>query len=50
MANDSTEESFGCQHYKRNCKLLAPCCNKVGLIIKEVMDIGLLISLVRKDF
>jgi len=20
---------FGCKHYKQNCKLVAPCCNKL---------------------
>ena len=26
---DVENENVGCQHYKRNCRLLAPCCNKV---------------------
>ena len=36
MENNSTEENVGCQHYKRNCKLLAPCCNKVGFTFLSV--------------
>jgi len=28
MANVENK-NVGCQHYKRNCRLLAPCCNKV---------------------
>ncbi|XP_006825159.1 RING finger and CHY zinc finger domain-containing protein 1-like [Saccoglossus kowalevskii] len=29
MAGDSVaEKQLGCQHYKRSCCLLAPCCNK----------------------
>ncbi|XP_049345318.1 zinc finger protein BRUTUS-like At1g74770 [Solanum verrucosum] len=27
--HDKTESVFGCKHYKRNCKLLAPCCNEL---------------------
>ncbi|KAK6924931.1 Zinc finger, CHY-type [Dillenia turbinata] len=26
---DSVELIFGCKHYKRNCKLLASCCNQL---------------------
>lgn len=26
---DSLKKEFGCKHYKRNCKLLAPCCNQL---------------------
>ncbi|KAL0538735.1 hypothetical protein IC582_022892 [Cucumis melo] len=26
---DSKEQTFGCEHYKRNCKLLATCCGKL---------------------
>ncbi|XP_057806356.1 zinc finger protein BRUTUS-like At1g74770 [Salvia miltiorrhiza] len=26
--------TFGCKHYKRNCKLLAPCCNKLYTCIR----------------
>ncbi|KAI7738980.1 hypothetical protein M8C21_010447 [Ambrosia artemisiifolia] len=26
---DSQKLVFGCQHYKRNCKLVASCCNKL---------------------
>ncbi|XP_010318962.1 zinc finger protein BRUTUS-like At1g74770 isoform X1 [Solanum lycopersicum] len=26
---DEQEIIFGCSHYKRNCKLLAPCCKKL---------------------
>ncbi|TMW88949.1 hypothetical protein EJD97_017858 [Solanum chilense] len=26
---DEQEMIFGCSHYKRNCKLLAPCCKKL---------------------
>uniref|UniRef100_M1B0F7 Zinc finger protein n=1 Tax=Solanum tuberosum TaxID=4113 RepID=M1B0F7_SOLTU len=26
---DEQESIFGCSHYKRNCKLLAPCCKKL---------------------
>ncbi|XP_073108593.1 zinc finger protein BRUTUS isoform X2 [Elaeis guineensis] len=26
---DSEKQMFGCEHYKRNCKLLAACCNKL---------------------
>ncbi|KAJ0536424.1 putative transcription factor C2H2 family [Helianthus annuus] len=26
---DSNESVFGCEHYKRNCKLVASCCNKL---------------------
>ncbi|CAA7013653.1 unnamed protein product [Microthlaspi erraticum] len=25
---------FGCKHYKRNCKLLAPCCNQLFTCIR----------------
>lgn len=25
---DSEKLEFGCKHYKRNCKLVASCCNK----------------------
>ncbi|XP_058088367.1 zinc finger protein BRUTUS-like isoform X2 [Magnolia sinica] len=26
---DPEKQVFGCEHYKRNCKLLAACCNKL---------------------
>ncbi|KAF9593211.1 hypothetical protein IFM89_020706 [Coptis chinensis] len=26
---DEEKQVFGCEHYKRNCKLLASCCNKL---------------------
>ncbi|KAL6010845.1 hypothetical protein ACLOJK_001287 [Asimina triloba] len=26
---DQEKQVFGCEHYKRNCKLLAACCNKL---------------------
>ncbi|XP_072968294.1 zinc finger protein BRUTUS isoform X1 [Typha angustifolia] len=26
---DMKKQTFGCEHYKRNCKLLAACCNKL---------------------
>ncbi|XP_073004012.1 zinc finger protein BRUTUS [Typha latifolia] len=26
---DPEEQTFGCEHYKRNCKLVAACCNKL---------------------
>ncbi|EXB42060.1 Uncharacterized RING finger protein [Morus notabilis] len=26
---DPLNLSFGCKHYKRNCKLVAPCCNQL---------------------
>ncbi|KAJ4806511.1 zinc finger protein-like protein [Rhynchospora pubera] len=26
---DAEKQIFGCEHYKRNCKLLAACCNKL---------------------
>ncbi|XP_068642965.1 zinc finger protein BRUTUS-like isoform X1 [Aristolochia californica] len=26
---DADKQDFGCEHYKRNCKLLAVCCNKL---------------------
>ncbi|CAL9068793.1 zinc finger protein BRUTUS-like [Musa acuminata AAA Group] len=26
---DPEKQIFGCEHYKRNCKLLAACCNKL---------------------
>ncbi|KAJ8559894.1 hypothetical protein K7X08_003952 [Anisodus acutangulus] len=38
---DKTESVFGCKHYKRNCKLLAPCCNKLFPCIRchdEITD------------
>ncbi|KAH6756963.1 hypothetical protein C2S53_009197 [Perilla frutescens var. hirtella] len=31
---DSLGATFGCKHYKRNCKLLAPCCNKLYTCIR----------------
>ncbi|KAL1541564.1 zinc finger protein BRUTUS-like [Salvia divinorum] len=31
---DPLGETFGCKHYKRNCKLLAPCCNKLYTCIR----------------
>ncbi|KAK4375621.1 hypothetical protein RND71_006298 [Anisodus tanguticus] len=39
--HDKTESVFGCKHYKRNCKLLAPCCNKLFPCIRchdEIAD------------
>ncbi|XP_022921588.1 zinc finger protein BRUTUS-like At1g74770 [Cucurbita moschata] len=30
---DSLKKEFGCKHYKRNCKLLAPCCNQLHTCI-----------------
>ena len=26
---DQEKQIFGCEHYKRNCKLVAACCNKL---------------------
>ncbi|KAJ4767892.1 zinc finger protein-like protein [Rhynchospora pubera] len=26
---DTHNQIYGCEHYKRNCKLVAPCCNKL---------------------
>lgn len=26
---ESIHQPFGCTHYKRNCALVAPCCNKI---------------------
>ncbi|AQK65474.1 hypothetical protein ZEAMMB73_Zm00001d014186 [Zea mays] len=26
---DPGKQIFGCEHYKRNCKLVAACCNKL---------------------
>ncbi|CAA0826796.1 zinc ion binding [Striga hermonthica] len=31
---DSLKLPFGCVHYKRNCKLFAPCCNKLYTCIR----------------
>ncbi|KAG9138038.1 hypothetical protein Leryth_001307 [Lithospermum erythrorhizon] len=31
---DSLGSVFGCNHYKRNCKLLAPCCNRLYTCIR----------------
>lgn len=31
---DEQESIFGCSHYKRNCKLLAPCCKKFFTCIR----------------
>ncbi|KAK6148496.1 hypothetical protein DH2020_019408 [Rehmannia glutinosa] len=31
---DPLKLTFGCEHYKRNCKLLAPCCNKLYTCIR----------------
>ncbi|KAL3640633.1 hypothetical protein CASFOL_015601 [Castilleja foliolosa] len=31
---DPLKFTFGCNHYKRNCKLLAPCCNKLYACIR----------------
>ncbi|KAL0342750.1 UNVERIFIED_CONTAM: Zinc finger protein BRUTUS-like [Sesamum calycinum] len=31
---DPLKSTFGCKHYKRNCKLLAPCCNKLYTCIR----------------
>ncbi|MBN8134053.1 hypothetical protein J0J29_23690 [Vibrio vulnificus] len=27
--HDSEKQVFGCEHYKRNCKLRAACCGKL---------------------
>ncbi|XP_055832699.1 zinc finger protein BRUTUS-like At1g74770 isoform X2 [Solanum dulcamara] len=38
---DKTESVFGCRHYTRNCKLLAPCCNELFPCIRchdEISD------------
>ncbi|CAN4088160.1 unnamed protein product [Withania somnifera] len=32
--HDEQESIFGCSHYKRNCKLLAPCCKKLFTCIR----------------
>ncbi|XP_048330069.2 zinc finger protein BRUTUS-like At1g18910 isoform X1 [Ziziphus jujuba] len=31
---DPLKLSFGCKHYKRNCKLVAPCCNQLYTCIR----------------
>ncbi|GFP97673.1 uncharacterized ring finger protein c2f3.16 [Phtheirospermum japonicum] len=31
---DPLKFTFGCKHYKRNCKLFAPCCNKLYTCIR----------------
>ncbi|KAK4437122.1 Zinc finger protein BRUTUS-like [Sesamum alatum] len=31
---DPLGSTFGCKHYKRNCKVLAPCCNKLYTCIR----------------
>lgn len=31
---DEQETILGCSHYKRNCKLLAPCCKKLFTCIR----------------
>ncbi|KAI3454605.1 hypothetical protein Pfo_011268 [Paulownia fortunei] len=31
---DPLKLTFGCKHYKRNCRLLAPCCNKLYTCIR----------------
>lgn len=31
---DDLELTLGCKHYKRNCKLIAPCCNKLFTCIR----------------
>ncbi|KAG8379106.1 hypothetical protein BUALT_Bualt07G0053600 [Buddleja alternifolia] len=31
---DPLKSTFGCEHYKRNCKLLAPCCDKLFTCIR----------------
>ncbi|KAF9667784.1 hypothetical protein SADUNF_Sadunf15G0059500 [Salix dunnii] len=31
---DSPEPVLGCKHYKRNCKLVMPCCNKIYTCIR----------------
>ncbi|CAH8355874.1 unnamed protein product [Eruca vesicaria subsp. sativa] len=31
---DPQSSVFGCKHYKRNCKLLAPCCNQLFTCIR----------------
>ncbi|XP_010533417.1 PREDICTED: uncharacterized protein LOC104809216 isoform X2 [Tarenaya hassleriana] len=38
---DTLKLVFGCKHYKRNCKLLTPCCNQLFTCIRchdEVAD------------
>ncbi|KAF5734721.1 hypothetical protein HS088_TW15G00213 [Tripterygium wilfordii] len=38
---DSLRATFGCQHYKRNCKLVTACCNQLYTCIRchdEVAD------------
>ncbi|KAJ0049275.1 hypothetical protein Pint_15297 [Pistacia integerrima] len=38
---DPVKLVFGCKHYKRNCKLMAPCCNQLYTCIRchdEVAD------------
>ncbi|KAJ7956322.1 putative Zinc finger protein [Quillaja saponaria] len=38
---DSLKLAFGCKHYKRNCKLLADCCNQLYTCIRchdEIAD------------
>nr|XP_009594411.1 zinc finger protein BRUTUS-like At1g74770 isoform X2 [Nicotiana tomentosiformis] len=38
---DEKESVFGCNHYKRSCKLLAPCCNELFPCIRchdEITD------------
>ncbi|KAM7273757.1 hypothetical protein ACFE04_028421 [Oxalis oulophora] len=31
---DPDNQIFGCKHYKRNCKLFAPCCNRLYTCIR----------------
>ncbi|CAA2997772.1 zinc finger protein BRUTUS-like At1g74770 isoform X1 [Olea europaea var. sylvestris] len=31
---DPLKLAFGCKHYKRNCKILTPCCNKLHTCIR----------------
>lgn len=26
---DAEKQIFGCEHYKKNCKILSACCNKL---------------------
>lgn len=38
---DALKVILGCKHYKRNCKLVTPCCNKLYTCIRchdEVAD------------
>ncbi|KAF4356771.1 hypothetical protein G4B88_017801 [Cannabis sativa] len=38
---DPLKLSYGCKHYKRNCKLVAPCCNQLHTCLRchdEITD------------